>query len=166
MEDATDKSGKEPVALEDLEGLVGLEVGVSRWHDITQDVINRFAHATEDYNFIHVDPVRAAETPFKKTIAHGFLSLSMLSIFAYEALAMLKGRKMAVNHGFDSIRFVNAVPVDSRIRGRFTLKSINIRPSGYVQMTYEVTVDIENNQRPALVAEWHTIAIMEEGVVA
>lgn len=166
MEDATDKSGLPPVTLGDLKGAVGEEIGVSRWHDVTQDVINSFADATEDHNFIHVDPASAAKTQFKGTIAHGFFSLSMLSVFAYEALAPLEGRKMGVNHGFENIRFVSPVPVGSRIRGRFTLANLKIRPSGYVQMTYQATIDIENNQKPALVAEWHTIAVMEEGVVA
>lgn len=163
--DPTDQSGKPPVSLADLEHGLGKEIGVSPWHEITQEMINAFADATKDHNFIHVDEARAAETPFGGTIAHGFLTLSMLSVFAYQALARLDRRKMGVNFGFEKIRFVNPVRSGSRIRGRFTLDYLKIRPSGYVEMTYGVTVEIEGVAKPALTAEWKTIAIMEEGAV-
>ncbi len=160
--DALDQSGKPHVTVDELEGFVGQEVGVSRWHEITQDVINRFAEATEDHNFIHVDPERAAEIPFGGTIAHGFLTLSMLSIFAYEALPPLKNRKMGINMGFDRVRFAAPVPCGSRIRGHFVLDHVRVRPSGYTEMSYSVSVEIEGAQKPALTAQWKTIAIMEQ----
>ncbi|MCB1426816.1 MAG: MaoC family dehydratase [Zhengella sp.] len=165
MNDPTDQSGKPPATLDDLRGAVGKEIGLSPWHEITQGMIDAFADVTKDHNFIHVDPERAAQTPFGGTIAHGFLTLSMLSVFAYQALARLQGRKMGVNFGFEKVRFVNPVPAGKRIRARFTLDHLKIRPSGYVEMTYGVTVEIEGVVKPALTAEWKTIAIMEEGVV-
>ncbi len=166
MNDPTDQSGKPPATLEDLRGAIGKEIGISPWHEITQSMIDAFADVTKDHNFIHVDTERAAATPFGGTIAHGFLTLSMLSVFAYQALARLDGRKMGVNFGFEKVRFVNPVPAGKRIRARFTLDHLKIRPSGYVEMTYGVTVDIEGSVKPALTAEWKTIAIMEEGVVS
>ena len=163
--DPMDQSGKPPVTLDDLKQGLGKEIGVSQWHEISQEMINAFADVTKDHNFIHVDPVRAAETPFGGAIAHGFLTLSMLSVFAYQAMAKLEGRKAGVNFGFEKVRFVSPVPAGARIRGRFTLDFLKIRPSGYVEMTYGVTVEIENQIKPALTAEWKGIAIMEEGVV-
>ncbi len=165
--DMTDLSGKPAVTLGALEAAVGTEIGVSQWHVMDQARIDAFAETTEDHNFIHVDPERAsAEAPFGGAIAHGFLTLSMLSVFAYEALAPLAGRKFGMNYGFDKIRFVAPVPEGRRIRGRFALNRVKIRPSGYVEMTYGVTVEIEGGAKPALTAEWLTIAVMEEGVVA
>lgn len=166
MKDVTDLSGKPPVSLDDLKSALGKEIGVSQWHEITQAMIDNFADVTKDHNFIHVDPVRAAETPFGGTIAHGFLTLSMLSAFAYEALAKLQGRKMGINYGFDKVRFVSPVNAGKRIRGHFTLEYLKIRPSGYVEMTTNVTVEIEGVAKPALTAEWKSVVVLEEGVVA
>lgn len=159
--DALDQSGKPQVTVDDLQQMVGQEVGISRWHAMSQDVIDRFADVTEDHNFIHVDPERAADTPFGGTIAHGFLTLSMLSIFAYEALPPLKDRSMGINLGFDRVRFSAPVPSGRRIRGRFVLDKVRVRPSGYTEMSYGVTVEIEDMAKPALTAQWKTIAVLE-----
>ena len=158
-----DKSGKPPVRLDDLNSAVGAEIGVSPWREITQDMIDRFADVTDDFNFIHVDPGRAkAETPFGGTIAHGFLSLSLLSTFAYETIPALEGRAMGINYGFDSVRFAAPVKSGERVRARFSLAGVKIRPSGYVQIAYDVTMDVEGSARPAFTARWLTIAVMED----
>lgn len=158
-----DTSGKPPVKLDDLKVAVGREVGVSPWRDVTQDMIDRFADVTDDFNFIHVDPGRAkAETPFGGTIAHGFLSLSLLSTLAYETIPPLEGRAMGINYGFDSVRFANPVKSGARVRARFNLASVKIRPSGYIQIAYDVTMEIEESEKPAFTARWLTIAVMED----
>lgn len=156
-----DKSGLPPVALADLEKAVGSEVGVSPWREITQDMIDRFADVTDDHNFIHVDPEAAKKTPFGGTIAHGFLSLSMLSTLTYETLPAIKGRKMGINYGFDQIRFAAPVKSGSRVRARFKLADVNIRPSGYVQTSYDVVMEIEGMAKPAFTARWLTISVIE-----
>ncbi len=162
-----DKSGKPPVRLEDLKGAVGTEIGISPWREVTQDMISQFADVTDDFNFIHVDPERAkAETPFGGTIAHGFLSLSLLSTLAYETIPALEGRAMGINYGFDSIRFAAPVKSGARVRAKFDLANVKIRPSGYIQIAYDVTMEIEGSVKPAFTARWLTIAIMEEGASA
>ncbi len=160
-----DKSGKPPIKLEDLKSAVGTEIGVSPWRDVTQDMIDRFAEVTDDFNFIHVDPERAkTETPFGGSIAHGFLSLSLLSTLAYETIPALQGRAMGINYGFDSVRFAAPVKSGGRVRAKFVLSNVKIRPSGYVQIAYDVTMEIEGSVKPAFTARWLTIAIMEEAV--
>ena len=162
-----DKSGKPPVRLDDLKNAVGAEIGVSPWREITQDMIDRFADVTDDFNFIHVDPGRAkAETPFGGTIAHGFLSLSLLPTFAYETIPAIEGRAMGINYGFDSVRFAAPVKSGERVRARFSLAGVKIRPSGYVQIAYDVTMDVEGSARPAFTARWLTIAVMEDAADA
>ncbi len=152
----------EPISVETMIELVGKEVGVSPWRVVSQDIIDRFADATDDHQFIHVDPERArAETPYGGTIAHGFLLLSLLSPMTYETVQPLKGSGMAINHGFDRIRFTAPVRSGARIRARFVLAEMNARPSGMVQLGYDVTVEIENSIKPALTARWQTIAVME-----
>ena len=152
----------EPIAIETMVGLLGKEVGISPWRIVSQDMINRFADATDDHQFIHVDPERArAETPYGGTIAHGFLLLSLLSPMTYETLPPLKGSGMAINHGFERIRFSAPVRSGTRVRTRFVLAEMNARPSGMVQIGYDVTMEIENSLKPALTARWQTIAVME-----
>lgn len=137
----------------DFEAMVGKEIGVSSWFDITQDRIDTFADCTEDWQFIHVDPEKAKQSPFGTTIAHGFLTLSMLSAMIYE-MPSIEGVKMGVNYGFNKVRFVSPVRVGSKIRARFVLASIEeIRP-GEVQTLMNVTIEIEGETKPALVAEW------------
>jgi acyl dehydratase len=152
----------EPITIEAMIGLVGKEVGVSPWRVVSQEMIDRFADATDDHQFIHVDPERArAETPYGGTIAHGFLLLSLLSPLTYETLPPLKGSGMAINHGFERIRFSAPVRSGARIRARFVLAEMNARPSGMVQLGYDVTMEIENSLKPAFTARWQTIAVME-----
>lgn len=150
-------------SLDELRALVGTEYGVSRWIEITQDMIDRFADLTCDRQFIHVDPERAAaETPFGGAIAHGFLTLSMLSTMVYEAGPALKGLKMGVNYGCDRLRFLNPVRAGARIRGRFRLDRLDESRPGEVTYHHTVTVEIEGEEKPALVAEWIGRAYLED----
>ncbi len=135
--------------------LVGQEIGVSSWHVVDQKRIDAFAEVTEDHQFIHVDPVRAAkETPFGTTIAHGFLSLSLMSAFAYEVLPTIEDSAMSVNYGFDKLRFVSPVRAGARVRGRFTLTDATLRSPKELLSRTNVTVEIEGESKPALVADW------------
>lgn len=149
----------EPQSIEEMQAKLGTEIGVSPWIVVTQDRIDKFADATDDHQFIHVDPVRAAETPFGGTIAHGFLSLSLLSTMAYAAIPRLRDMEMGINYGFDSVRFVSPVKSGARVRGRFTLADFTVRPSGWAQMTYDVSIEIEDLKKPALTARWITLAV-------
>ena len=152
----------EPISLDVLLASVGKEVGVSPWRVVTQRMIDQFADATDDHQFIHVDPARAAtETPFGGTIAHGFLLLSLLSAMTFETLPPLEGSGMGINHGFDKMRFQAPVKSGTRIRARFFLADINARPSGWVQISYDVTIEIENSLKPALTARWLTLTHVE-----
>ncbi|MFN3878356.1 MAG: MaoC family dehydratase [Brevundimonas sp.] len=138
----------------ELQGLIGQEVGVSKWFDVTQARIDAFADCTEDHQFIHVDPEAAKATPFGGTIAHGFLTLSLASAMSYDAVAPLDGVLMGVNYGFDRLRFLAPVPAGSRIRGRFKLLSAEDKGSGRLLLKHELTVEIEGGDKPALIAEW------------
>lgn len=138
----------------DLQAKVGQEIGVSGWIEIDQARINAFADATEDWQFIHVNPEAAAQTPFGGTIAHGFLTLSLLSKMSYEAAPVLTGVVMGVNYGFEKIRFLQPVRAGKRVRGRFKLLDASERDPGRWLIKYEVTVEIEGEAKPALIAEW------------
>ena len=138
----------------ELQTLIGQEVGVSKWFDVTQARIDAFADCTEDHQFIHVDPEAAKATPFGGTIAHGFLTLSLASAMSYEAVAPLEDVVMGVNYGFDKLRFVAPVPAGSRIRGRFKLLSAEDRGGGRWLLKHELTIQIEGGDKPALIAEW------------
>ncbi|MCI5074721.1 MaoC family dehydratase [Oricola sp.] len=149
------------ITVDDIPGAVGTEIGRSEWRPVTQEMIDRFADATDDHQWIHVDPERAArETPFGGSIAHGFLTLSLLSTLAYEALPTLEGATMGINYGFDKIRFQAPVKTGSRVRAVFMLANADIRPSGRVLNTYEVTLEIENSLKPALTATWITMSVV------
>jgi acyl dehydratase len=141
-------------SLDEIRVRVGEEVGVSSWLTIDQERINAFADATEDRQFIHTDPEAAAQTPFGGTIAHGFLTLSLLSRMAAEAMFIPDGVKMAVNYGFDRVRFLAPVRSGKRVRGRFTLDSVQEKAPGQVLMRHNVTVEIEDQEKPALTAAW------------
>ena len=144
-----------PVAsLDEIRGKVGQEVGVSDWLTLDQPRIEAFADATEDRQFIHVDPDLAAQTPFGGTVAHGFLSLSMLSRMAAETMLVPDSLKMAVNYGLDRVRFIAPVKSGKRIRGRFTLDSVEEKAPGQILMRHTVTVEIEGEDKPALTAQW------------
>ena len=143
-----------PLGIADLKVLVGTEVGVSSWVTIDQAKIDSFAEVTGDRQFIHVDPARAAATPFGGTIAHGFLTLSLLSAFGVEAQPKIAGATMGINYGFDKVRFLAPVKAGSRVRGRFVLASLTQPMPEEVDLTWKSTIEIEGGKRPALVADW------------
>jgi acyl dehydratase len=144
-----------PIAsLDEIRAHVGREVGVSSWLTIDQPRIDAFAEATEDRQFIHTNPAAAAQTPFGGTIAHGFLSLSLLSRMAADAMLIPEGVKMAVNYGFDRVRFLAPVCSGRRVRGRFVLDSVEEKAPGQVLMRHSVTVEIDGEDKPALTAIW------------
>jgi acyl dehydratase len=144
-----------PIAsLDDIRSRVGEEIGVSSWIEIDQQRIDTFADATEDHQFIHVDPQAAAAAGLGGTIAHGFLSLSLLSRMAAEASLLPDGLKMAINYGLDRVRFLAPVRSGKRVRGRFTLDSIEEKAPGQWLLRHTVTVEIEGEDKPALSAVW------------
>src|SRR5438552_5157243 len=144
-----------PIAsLDEIRARTGEEVGISGWLTVDQTRIDAFADATEDRQFIHTDPAAAAQTPFGGTIAHGFLSLSLLSRMAAEAMLVPDGVKMAVNYGLDRVRFLAPVRSGRRVRGRFTLDSIEEKAPGQLLLRHIVTVEIEGEDKPALTAVW------------
>lgn len=147
------------VKASELSGLIGTEVGVSDWTVLDQERINLFADVTEDHQFIHIDEVAAKKTPFGGTIAHGFLTLSMLSKFSEGSGLVIDGVKMGVNYGFEKVRFLAPVPSGSKVRGRFNLKDAIEKKPGQFLLTYEVTVDIEGQEKPALIADWLAMQI-------
>jgi acyl dehydratase len=143
----------------ELAAMVGQSF-VSRWMTVSQERIDAFAKVTEDEQFIHVDPERAAATVFGGTVAHGFLTLSLLSAMAYSALPKIEGAAHGVNYGFDRVRFVRPVPSGSRVRARFTLRAATLRSAREWQLTYDVSVEIEGTEKPALAATWLTTQVM------
>ena len=140
-------------SLRELATRVGQEVGVSPWVEITQERIDTFARAIEDFQWIHVDPERAKRSPFGTTIAHGFLTLSLLSHLSEMTFAFAD-RRMGINYGLNRVRFTSPVPVNSRVRARFTLQKYEPIEGNGVQVTWNVAVEIEGAAKPALVAEW------------
>ncbi len=146
---------KPPIPLDAYQAMVGKEIGVSPWHLIDQPRIDSYADVIEDHQFIHVDPERAKrETAFGTTIAHGFLTMSLLSIMSYEVMPVIAGTTMGVNYGFDRLRFISPVRSGKRVRGRFVLAEAKLRKPGELQSRTNVTVEIEGEDKPALVADW------------
>jgi acyl dehydratase len=146
------------VTADEVQAQVGKEIGISPWRVVTQQMIDQFAEATDDHQFVHTDPERAAkESPYGGTIAHGFLSLSLLSAMTYETIPVLEGAAVGVNFGFDKIRFMAPVHAGARIRARFVLAHFRMRPSGIAEINYDVTVELEGSSRPALTAYWLTL---------
>jgi acyl dehydratase len=138
----------------ELKSLIGQEVSVSDWFEVTQSRINEFADATGDHQWIHIDVERAkTDSPFHSTIAHGFLTLSLMPYLAAQAVKVEGDFKMGINYGLNRLRFVSPVLAGSRARGRFTLQSVEDFAGGH-QITWSVTVETEGGQKPALVAEW------------
>jgi acyl dehydratase len=136
-----------------LDARLGQQIAVSDWFELTQSRINQFADATGDHQWIHVDPVRAAaELPSHTTIAHGFLTLSLLSTLIRESIRVT-GLRMAINYGLNRVRFVSPVPAGSRIRALITLKAVDAVSDGF-QVTWEVTIERDGAEKPACVAEW------------
>ena len=140
--------------LDEIRSRIGTEIGLSGWLDVTQDRINEFADATDDHQFIHVDPEAAAKVGFGGTIAHGFLTLSLMSRMAADVMLVPDGLKMAVNYGLDRVRFLAPVRSGKRVRGRFVLDSVDEKAPGQILMRHTVTVEIEGEDKPALTAQW------------
>jgi len=147
-------------SLNEIKSRVGDEIGVSSWITIDQARIDAFADATEDSQFIHVDAGAAAQTPFGGTIAQGFLSLSLLSRMGVEAMLVPEGMKIAINYGLDRVRFLAPVRSGRRVRGRFTLDSLEEKAPGQWLLRHDVSVEIENEDKPALTAIWLTLIIV------
>lgn len=139
--------------ISDLQARIGQAIGTSEWVEVTQEKINLFAEATGDHQFIHVDPERAKETPFGQTIAHGFMSLSLLAPMFEEARGDLE-LAMVVNYGLNKARFLSPVKSGKRVRGHFKLLELAEKRPGQWQELLEVTVEIEGEDKPALIAEW------------
>ena len=144
--------------LDQVEAAIGEHVGHSEWMEITQERIDAFAEATGDHQWIHVDPVRAAEGPYGATIAHGYLTLSLLPVLGAEVME-IRGFTMMINYGLDKVRFPAPVPVGSRIRAGIELTSLTRKSAG-IQLGSLVTVEVEGGDRPAVVAE--TVRLMVE----
>jgi acyl dehydratase len=134
---------------------------VSRWFLVDQGLIDAFADLTEDRQFIHVDPARAALTPFKGTIAHGFLTMALLTAMANDAMPAPASGRPNLNYGFDRLRFLSAVPSGARVRGRFRVVGVEARPGGQTLRRFSVAVEIEGAAKPALAAEWLTLQTAE-----
>ncbi len=150
------------VNIKDLSGFLGKEVGLTDWIEINQDQINKFADATGDFQYIHVDEDRAAETPFGATIAHGFLTLSLLSkLSSMGGGIKLENAVMGINYGLDKVRFVSPVRVNSKVRARFQLISAEEKKPKHYLLKHNVTVEIEGDEKPALVAEWLGMTVVQ-----
>ncbi len=148
------------VAIDRLDQFVGEEIGVTDWLEITQEQVNQFADATIDHQFIHVDPEAAAKTPFGGPIAHGFLTLSLLSYFAANGAGIsVEGTVMGINYGLDKVRFIQPVRVGKRVRARSQLLSADERKPKHFLFRQTITVEIEGDNKPALIAEWLTMAV-------
>lgn len=144
----------------ELAALAGQEVGVSAWTLIEQARIDAFADVTEDWQIIHIDPHRAKAGPFGGTIAHGLLVLSLLPKMAYEATPQIEGVQVVVNYGFDKVRFLHPVRSGERVRGRFKLSDAVAKDAGRWLVRYATTVEIEDGERPALIADWLCLLVL------
>jgi acyl dehydratase len=150
-------------AITEAKALIGTEVGVSNWITVDQAMIDQFAETTHDTQWIHIAPKRAAaETPFGGTIAHGFLTLSLASRFAYDCFAMLPGQVMGINYGMNKLRFLMPVVAGARLRGRFTLQGVSQKGEGRMLRENLLTIEIEGEGTPALIAEWLGMAVFED----
>lgn len=147
------------VAIDELSSLAGSELGTSVWFEIDQARVNAFADVTEDHQFIHTNRLKAKLTPFGGTIAHGFLTLSLLTHLTSDISVVPEGTRMGVNYGFDKVRFLQPVRVGRRVRARVTLMSVEERNPGQFLTKSAVTVDIDGEEKPALVAEWLALLV-------
>ena len=144
-----------PIAsIEEIKARVGTKIGVSEWILIDQPAIDAFADVTDDHQFIHTDPEAARRTPFGGTVAHGFLTLSLLSQMATGVMLVPEGLRMAINYGFERVRFIAPVRSGKRVRGSFVLASGEEKRPGQWQLVHDVTVEIEGEDKPALTAQW------------
>lgn len=149
------------ISLEQLKSQNGQQVGLSDWLEISQSMIDDFANVTQDLQFIHIDPERAAKTPFGGTIAHGFLTLSLTSKMV-ESLPAIENMMMMVNYGSEKLRFISPVPSGSRIRGRYVQTKIEEKPNNRFLIHHNITVEIENHPKPALVTDWLTMITLNK----
>ena len=151
------------MSVSELTELAGTYEALSPWHVITQAMIDAFAETTSDHQFIHVDPAAAARTAFGGTIAHGFLTLSMLSAMAYPIMPRTREAALGINYGFDRIRFIAPVRSGARIRSRMKLAGCERRKPEELLCRYDVEVEIEGSDRPALSARWLTMTMLQQG---
>ena len=150
------------VSVDELHQYVGQETGVSEWFEVTQDRVNKFADVTEDRQFIHVDPDRAKETQFRGTIAHGYLTLSLLPHFRFTGSDLrILGTAMSINYGSDKVRFIHPVAVGKRIRAHHKFLGYEEKRPGKVLLRNQVTVEIEGIDKPALIAETLGMVVVE-----
>ena len=151
-----------PISPTELSSLVGVETGVSDWITVDQSRIDAFAACTEDFQFIHIDPVQAKQKAgFDRTIAHGFLVLSLFSNFAVQAAVALERAQVSINYGFEKLRFLTPVVSGSRVRGRFVLANAVERKSDQWLLSYDVTVEIEDQSKPAIVTRWLILQVLD-----
>ena len=148
------------VSKEELINSIGLQLETTDWLTITQNQINQFADCTLDHQFIHIDPEKAKDTPFGSTIAHGFLSLSLLAHFSESFSLVIKDHYMSINYGFNKVRFISPVAVDSRIRCHARIVDVNEKKPGQLLITTDVEIEIEGNDKPALKAEFIVMQIL------
>jgi acyl dehydratase len=139
--------------LKDMEKLIGKEIFISDWTQVTQEQINQFADSTKDHQWIHVDAEKAAKGPFGKTVAHGFLTLSHLPFFSYQVPLKFKGPKMLINYGLDKVRFINPVISGAKIRDHIVMSSLEQKPDNRILMTQTHTIEIEGQEKPACIAQ-------------
>ena len=139
--------------LKDIEQLIGKEIFVSDWTQVTQEQINQFADSTKDHQWIHIDAEKAAKGPFGKTIAHGFLTLAHLPFFSYQVPLKMEGAQMSVNYGLDRVRFINPVVSGAKIRDRIVLTALEEKPGNRLLMTQTHTIEIEGQEKPACIAQ-------------
>jgi len=144
---------KKSQILDQIKESIGKEIGISEWMEITQDRINAFAECTEDRQWIHINEKMTKKSPFKKTLAHGYLILSLLSHFNFQNKFLPDGIKMAFNYGLNRVRFINPVPVGSKIRNRAVLKDVIKKSRHKILIVLENTVEIKGQKKPAMVAE-------------
>lgn len=159
---AKDKTMPQLIERNEVEKYIGHQCETTDWFEVTQDQVDVFADCTIDRQFIHVDPVAAASTPFGGTIAHGFLTLSMLSYFSTSYNLVIKGITMGVNKGFDKVRFVSPVRVGSKIRCHAKVIDIKEKRPGQFDFKTEVSIEIEGEDKPALVAEWLAVQMVSK----
>ena len=146
-----------------MKNMQGSEIGVSGWVLIDQQKIDDFAKVTQDNQFIHVNAERAKnETAYGGTIAHGFLVLSLASQFAFDVLTNASQKSISINYGFDKVRFISTVPANSFIRGRFSLKRVNVNRPKELRQVYDLSIEIKGSERPAVIAEWITLTVYDK----
>ncbi len=147
------------VSTDKVNELVGTSLGRSDWFEISQERINQFADCTEDHQFIHIDKEKAAQTPFGGTIAHGFLTMSLLSGLSHDCALRLENATMGINYGFERGRFINPVRAGKRVRAHFNLKSAVEKKPKHWMINYDVTIEIEGEDKPAMQMEWVTMQV-------